>query len=475
MVNKVKTIFANMSWLMISQLLTSICAFFWTILTARYLGPSDYGIFGTAVSISSIFGVFATFGVFTYLVRAISTDFENEDKYINNTLTLKIFLAIFYLLLILITLLVLGWNRYVIGICLLYAFEYLIKTYHDVFFSSFQAHEKMKYQAITNIIITLCTLIGIVLITFTSWGLLGITAVYLLANFIALIYAFCAFQSNIIKPKLEFDFSFYKVLLKAGIPFALTGLFYTIYYSIDIVMITQFTSTYDAGLYNSAYKLINVLTLFYTIYTAVIFPVMSKLFKGEKDLLHLSFIKSIKYLSLVTIPIAVFTSIYGYDLIGIYGAEFTEAGGVLEILIWTVCFLFINGACSMILNASHKEYSVTKIYSIAAIFNVILNLILIPRYSVYGASVATVLSEVLILILELYMIRTIGQLPDRHLIFDILKICAASLILGIVLYALNLNVWVAMIVSIAVYFAAIIILKTFDQDDKLILKQIIDK
>src|SRR5574344_1637070 len=128
MANKVKTVFANMSWLMVSQLLTSVLAFVWTILTARYLGPSDYGIFGTAVSLSTLFGVFATFGISTYIVRSISTDFENEDKYVNNTLSLKIFLAIIYFTLIFITTVLLGWKRYVIGICLLFAFEYFIKT-----------------------------------------------------------------------------------------------------------------------------------------------------------------------------------------------------------------------------------------------------------------------------------------------------------------------------------------------------------
>lgn len=475
MTNKVKTVFANMSWLMFSQLLTSICAFFWTILSARYLGPSEYGIFGTAVSIASIFGLFSSFGVFTYLVRAISTDPENENKYLGNTLTLKIFLAFLYMGMILLTLLILGWNRYVIGICMLFALEYLIKTYHDVFFSSFQAHEKMKYQAITNIIITLFTLVGIVLVTFTDWGLTGIAVVYIVANFAALIYAVYALRANIIKPTLEFDFSFYKLLLKAGIPFALTGLFYTIYYSIDLTMLTHLVSSYQTGLYNSAYKLINVLTLFYTIYTAVVFPIMSKLFTDEKDLLRLSFMKSIKYLTLVTIPISVFTVLYGNELIMIYGSQYAEAGGVLKVLIWTVSFLFINGACTLILNASHKEYSVTKIYVLAAIFNVILNFILIPQYSVYGAAVATVLSEILILVLAMYMIKKIGQLPDRHLIYDIVKICMASVILGIVLYVLDLNVWLAMIVSVIVYFIAIIVLGTVDSDDKLIIKQIMGR
>ena len=358
---------------------------------------------------------------------------------------------------------------------MLFAIESLVKSFQFAFCAPFQAHELMKYQAIANIILNVLTLICIVIVSFTKFGLMGITFAYIFANGIGLIYTVLVLRKKIVKPKFSFDVSFYKKLILAGIPFALTGIFYTIYYSIDIVMITQFASTYDTGLYNSAYKLINVLTLFYSIYSSVVFPVMSKLFVDEKDILQFSFVKSMKYLSLVTIPIAVFTFFYGYDIINIYGPEFVEAGGVLKILIWTVCFLFINGACSLILNASHKEYSVTKIYSIAAVFNVILNLILIPKYSVYGAAVATVASEILILLLQFYMIRKIGQLPDRHFVYDVFRISVASGALGVVLHVLNLNMWLAIPVSIVVYFAVIFLVKTIDQEDKLIIKQIIGR
>ena len=127
------------------------------------------------------------------------------------------------------------------------------------------------------------------------------------------------------------------------------------------------------------------------------------------------------------------------------------------------------------LNASHKEYSVTKIYSIAAVFNVILNLILIPKYSVYGAAVATVASEILILLLQFYMIRKINQLPDRHCVYEVFRISVASGALGVVLHVLNLNMWLAIPVSIVVYFAVIFLVKTIDQEDKLIIKQIIGR
>lgn len=243
-----------------------------------------------------------------------------------------------------------------------------------------------------------------------------------------------------------------------------------------MVMITQFSTTYATGLYNSTYKLINVLTLFYTIYSAVIFPVMSKLFKQGKDMLRLSFVKSIKYLSMITIPIAVATFFYAGDVIYLcYGNQYADADSVLKILVWTVCFLFVNGACSMILNASHKETSVTKIYSLAAVFNAGLNLCLIPYFSAHGAAFATVMTDILILILEMYMISKINQLPDRHLIFDLIKIIIASAIMGGVFYLVNMSLWLAIPVGVIVYLIVITLIKFFDNEDKLIIKQILGK
>ena len=106
--NRVRTIFANMSWLLVSQIITSVCAFIWTIITARYLGVSDYGLFGTAVSFSSLFGVCADLGVTTYITRAISTDFNREKKYLSNAIGVKLFLSIFYLIVVSLALFILG-------------------------------------------------------------------------------------------------------------------------------------------------------------------------------------------------------------------------------------------------------------------------------------------------------------------------------------------------------------------------------
>lgn len=86
-------------------------------------------------------------------------------------------------------------------------------------------------------------------------------------------------------------------------------------------------------------------------------------------------------------------------------------------------------------------------------FNIGLNLILIPYLSYDGAAITTVLSDVLIVIIQRYVIYKLGHRPNKKLYFDIIKIIMGPGILGIALYFLNLNMWVALPVGIIIYFA----------------------
>ena len=63
--NIIQTILKNMSWVLISQIVASVCGFVWTILLARYLGVNDYGILGFAVSITGILGIIDDLGIST--------------------------------------------------------------------------------------------------------------------------------------------------------------------------------------------------------------------------------------------------------------------------------------------------------------------------------------------------------------------------------------------------------------------------
>lgn len=472
--SQVKIMFKNMSWVMISQLIASILGFIWTILIARYLGVENYGILGFATSFVGLISVTLDLGITSYSVRQIATDHNSASKYLNNILPLKSLLAIGTFALLSIILILMKFDETTITITLLFMINSIFQNFTGTFNGTFQAFEKMKYQGIGNTLSSVLLFIFILITIYTDWGLLGITGAYILAYMIGFIYEYISLKKYILKPKFEFDKTFFKQLLISGFPFAITGMLFTVYYSIDVVMLSQISGNYATGIYNATYKLISVLTLFYSIYSAVIYPVMSKFFKNDKKLLVISYEKSIKYLMLVMIPLSVATVFYSSDIIQlIYGHQYNAASSALCILIWTVCLLFVNGPGNILLTASHKEVSVTKIYLIAAIFNITLNFILIPYLSFIGAAITTVLSDILIFIIQKYLIHKIGQKPAKKLYYAVGKIIAGSLILAIALYLLKLNMWIAIPAGIIIYLGSVYLLGLFDDDDKYVIREIL--
>ena len=474
--SQVQTIFKNMSWLAVSQVIASICGFIWTMLIARYLGVSDYGILGFAISLTTILAILLDLGINTHIVRHIATDNDSAPKYLGNAIPLKCFFSLGAFIITFIILILMKSSEVVLTVSLLFIIETIIKSYTSLFNGTFQAFEEGKYQGIGNTILNLILLAFILISIYTDIGIYGITMSYVLANIITLAYVYYVLNKHIAKPKFELDLDFCKKITLLSLPFAITGLLYTVYYSIDVVMLTNIVGNYATGIYNATYKLISVLTLFYTVYTAVIFPVMSKFYKNDKAMLLVSFEKSVKYLMLVMIPLAVATVFYSGDVMTlIYGQEYSAGASVLSILIWTVCLLFISGAANTLLNASHREVTVTKIYAVAAVFNIALNFILIPYLSYNGAAITTVLSDVLIVIIQAYVIYKLGHRPNRKLYSDLGKIIIGSGILGIILYILNLNMWVAIPVSIVIYLIITYLLRVFDDDDKYVIKEILGK
>lgn len=474
--SQTKTIFKNMSWLFISQVITSICGFIWTILMARYLGVAKYGIFGFAVSLTGILCILFDFGIGMYSVRHIATDYDSAPKYLGNAIPLKGLFSIFGFIVILIVLILMRCDELTITVTMLFTIEQIIKKFVELMNAVFQAFEEGKFQGISNTLLNILLLIFILITIYTDLGLYGIAISYIIANILALIYCYYVLIKHLTTPCYELDKEFCKMITLAALPFAATAILSSIYYSIDMVMLTNMVGNYATGIYNATYKLIGVLTLFYGIYSAVIFPVMSKLFKNDEKLLLTLYEKSIKYLMLAIIPLAIATMFYSKDIITlIYGHQYDASSSVLCILIWTVCLLFISGAGNTLLNASYKEVSVTKIYAIAAVFNVVLNIILIPFLSYDGAAITTVLSDALIVILQSYVIYKIGYRINKKLYIDVLKVIGGSAVLGIALHFLNLNMWIALPVGIIIYFATIYLLKFFDDDDKYVIKEILGK
>ncbi len=474
--NQIKSIFKNTSWLSVSQVVTSIAAFLWTILIARYLGVSDYGIVSFAISFTTLVSIIMDLGMSTYITREISKHKNLLAKYMNNIFLFKFLLAFALFIISGIILYGLRYSHLTILVTLIFIIEMVFMSMTGFLNGVFQAFEKVKYQSIGTILNCLFLLLGILITMGLDLGVVFIAVSYTLAYSIYFSYMFLEYVHKFSFPQFELDVSFIKEVLIKSLPFGLTNFFYTIYFSIDIVMISYLSGDYATGLYKSAYNIINVFTTFFVVYQAVIFPVMSKFFEESQNLIKISYELSVKYLLLIIIPISVGVFFYARPLVDlIYSNQYSLATTPVQILIWTVSFLFINGAASILLNAIDKEKTVTKVYIIAALFNVALNFILIPHMSYDGAAIATVASEILITVLTVYYIFKTSYKPDFGLLKNVIKLLVCGIILAIVLNYIHVSLWLAIPIGLLVYLISLIITRSIDDTDKYILRELMGK
>lgn len=475
--SRIRTIFKNSSWLMGSQLFTNLCAFLWTILMARYLGASLFGILSFAISIVSIASIFIDFGMQTYVVRVISRDESLTNEYFQKTIPLKMILSVIILVLIILFLYLTGRSDVVITVSIIITLDYIFLSLNNFIYGIFQAYEKLEYQSIAMIINAMILLVLTLLVMFLDLGLYGMAFAYLIAISFSFAYILHKLLSiKLVTPHFSFDLEFSKRILKYALPFGLMSVFYSIYFTIDMTMLGYLATDSAVGLYNAAYKIITLLTAFYTIYPSVIFPVMSKLFRNSKNLLKLSYEKSIKYLLLIILPICAGIIIYAIPLMNfIYGSQYANTGPIMMILIFSIPFLFVNGASTVAMNSSDDEMNVTKIYAVAALANVILNFLLIPEYSYMGAAAATVISEIIISILMFKITLKSEYAPGKVVVFDAVKLLIATIVMFAVLYYSGVNIVLGVIIGAIVYVAMLFVTRTLDEDDKNIIRDILNR
>lgn len=472
--NQIKSIFKNTSWLTVSQVITSVCAFLWTIIIARYLGVSDYGIVSFAVSFTGLLGILMDFGMSTYITREIAKNRASLEKYMNNIFLFKLILALILLIISSFLLYLMNYPFVTVVVTLIFTIELVFMSMTLFLNGIFQAFENVKYQAIGTIFNSFLLLLGILVTINLDLGVIAIAIAYAFGNCIFCGYMFIKYIKTFSFPKFELDLKFIKEVFLNSIPFGLTNFFYTIYFSIDIVMLSYLAGDYSTGLYKSAYNIIYVFTTFFVVYQSVIFPIMSKFFKESQDLLKITYELSVKYLLLIILPLSIGIFFYARPIVDlIYTNQYSLASVPVQILIWTVIFLFVNGAASTLLNAIDKEFTVTKVYIAAAIFNVFLNSILIPMFDYNGAAMATVLSEILITVLTLYYVFKTDFKPDISLLKTVLKIIFVAIILAVAIYWINVSLWLAIPIGLVIYIVLLFITRLIDNNDKYIINELL--
>lgn len=463
-----KRLMKNISLLMVSQVASYILLFIYNVLIARYLGVSDYGIFSFALAFVTIIAIFTDLGLNTILTREIAIHKQKTEKYTNMVFSIKLILVFAVLLFSVVFLWAMNYQNELFNVVFLITFSVIFVAFTNFFYAIFQAHEEMGYQAIGTFLNSVFLVAGILIVEYLNLNLLWVAFIYTLVSMMVLFYVFIFYMKGFHLPRLEFDIDFYEILMKDSLQVFLISLFVTIYIWIDSLILFYFQGNQATGLYSVAYRLMLALFFIPNAINYAVFPVMARLRISSPSKLKLLVEKYFLFMLMVTIPVCIGTTILADKIILLlYGNEYLGAILALQILIWSVLFGFTSSPYAELFISTKKQGIVSKITGICMIFNIIINLILIPQYSYIGASIATLLTNIVLGSFLIYMgIKSRYTTLDKSMLVKMTKILTSSLLVGVFIWMFkDLNLLILVPISILIYFILLYLLGIANKEE----------
>jgi len=473
--NKVRKIGKNTFSLILSSVVFSALAFVLSIFVGRVLGDVALGQYTFAFAFPQILTVFLDLGYATLLIREVSKDKTLAEKYLNNILIFRLFLfpLIFFILFIGIN--IMGYPENIKNIVYLFGIFTFFRTLTNVFYCIFRAFEKMEYNAYIVIFSTILRSSLGLIILFLGYGLIELGLIFAFSAFAEFIISLILCRKKFVKIKFQVPFSFIKKTYRTALPLGMLTIFGIIYVRIDTVMLSLMKGDAVVGWYNAAYNLVLGFQFIPHLFMHALLPTMSFYSVSSRESLQKTYEKSFKYLFILGLPISVgIFMLADKFMLFFYGKDFINSIVALQILTLNIVLIFLCSCTGFLLISINKQNQMAIAAASLALLNVIMNSFLIPSYSYLGAGIATIATELFLLIIYLYLLKQNSFTCNIKKIF--IPASVACCVMGIFLYYFSeIQLILQIFIAIILYIVLLIILKVFNKNDFLLFKQLIKK
>lgn len=463
-----KSITKNYIYNMVYQVLTLVLPLITTPYLSRVLGAEGIGIYGYTYSIVTYFVLFGSLGVSLYGQREIAYAGEDKEKRkkifvevnIFRFITIAIATIVYYFLFM-------RNNDYQVFYRIL-LFELWAAAFDISWF--FQGMEEFKKTVIRNVLVRVCSVALVFLLVKTREDLTKFVLIYSLADFIGnlSLWLYLPKYTKGVKIKSVEVWKHVIPILLLFVP----QIANQIYKILDTTMIGKLVADKtETGYYEQSQKVIRLLLTIVTSLGVVMVPRMASTFaSGDKEKVNEYMKMSFKFVFFLAFPIMFGIISIARAFVPIFFGQGYDKVVVLINIMSPILILMgvanVVGVQYLLPTKKQKEYTISV--TIGVVVNFFLNYFLIKAYASVGASIATVLSQLVVDSIQLYYIRkeiNIGQmlgLSWKYLISGIIMyLCcfitehiAASLCVGNVIQMIS-----QILVGVIAYFIILILLK----------------
>ena len=385
---------ANASWIIGCRIVQSILGVVISMLTARYLGPSHFGVINYAAAIVAFVAPIAKLGLTHVLVQEIVYSPESEGKILGTSLIMSLVSSVFCIIGVIAFSVVTNPNdTETILVCALYSLL-LISNALEVIQFWYQANLISKYTSIVSVIAYLVISVykSVLLITEQSvyWFALSNAIDHFLIGIVLLII-----YKKKNGRKLGFSFDWVKRLFSQSKFFIISSMMITIFAQTDKIMLKFMLGDEATGIYSAAIGCASMTSFVFSAIAASLRPTILEHKKASSPLYETNMCRLYTITIYMALAQSVAMTLLAKPIILImYGQEFIEAVPVLQIGVWFTTFSYIGSARDIWMLAENKQQHLLVINLSGALTNVLLNMLLIPFWGTAGAAIASVATQI---------------------------------------------------------------------------------
>lgn len=428
----------NTFWIVFRNIYSMLISVVVGALSARYLGPDNYGILNYGTSIIAFFITISALGFASTLVVEMVNNQQKIGEILGTALVLQIGVAIVSLAAILAVVTFLEPDNRMMHLVTMFQASVLIFNAYEVFLYWFQMKLEMRTVTIASIIALTVTAVWRIALLIHQ---VPVTLFALTNSITSLVTGACVvfFFFRAEHPHLHFRAETGRNLLSTSSHYIVSGLAVTLYTQVDRIMLGKMYSTEAVGYYSAA---LTISMLWEFVPQAIVNsarPILAELRKLDEQEYQNKYMALLLGISVLGIAVGITFSLFGKIAIRIlYGEAYVSASPALAILTWSTSFAMICTARTIWLVSEGRNRYVKYFTFLGAGINMAMNVYFIPRWGITGASFATLITQVFVALIApclfretrsfttLY-IRSLRCMPE---LLSMLKRMVKSIIVG---------------------------------------------
>ncbi len=386
-------VFKNAGWIVGCKIVQSLINLVIGLITARYLGPSNYGVISYVASVVAFALPIMQLGLKNTLVKEFVQSPEQEGKILGTALGINIISSIACMIgsVAFVAVANAGEKETVI-VCVLYSFTLLFQATEMTQYW-FQSKLLSKYPSIAALCAYIVVALYKIYLLVTHKGVIWFAVSNVLDYFLISVILIIIY-TKIGKQRLSVDWRMGREMLSRSKYYIIPSLMVIIFQHTDRIMIKLMIGEVETGLYSAAITCIGISSFVFAAVIDSARPVILEEKERNQELYEKRVAQLYSIITCMSLAQSIGMTVLAKPLVFLlYGAEYSRTASILAVAVWYVTFGHYGSIRNIWILAENKQKYLTGINVAGATANVLLNLCLIPIWGAIGAAVASLVTQ----------------------------------------------------------------------------------